>query len=163
MGSPAEPLSALGRWYLYALHGYLAEMLFTAAWDFALDRDWRLRGGSSLWAPLIYGTCGLAVEHLYLRLRDHYHLPTRAAFYTAIIYLWEFTTGYLLRRAGACPWDYGHFRYNLLGLVTLEYGGFWYLGSILLETLVIRNVLRLRVEGVGKPRWARPAFARQED
>ncbi|XP_026546748.1 transmembrane protein 229B-like [Notechis scutatus] len=163
MGSPTEPLSALGRWYLYALHGYLAEVLFTATWDFAAARDWRFHGGSSAWAPFIYGTCGLILERLYLRLRGRCRLPTRGALYTVCIYLWEFATGALLRHFGACPWDYSHFTYNFMGLVTLEYAPFWFVGSILLETLVIRTTLRLRVDGAANPLRPRAAFALKED
>ncbi|XP_025026546.1 transmembrane protein 229B-like [Python bivittatus] len=151
MGSPGEPLSALFRWYIYAIHGYFSEVMFTATWDFILDQDWRFRGVSSVWALFIYGTCGLVLEQLYLRLKAICRLPTRGALYTACIYLWEFATGYLLRHFGACPWDYSHFHYNFMGLVTLEYCVFWFVGSLLLEQVVIRNVLRLRLDVAWKP------------
>ncbi|XP_070620040.1 transmembrane protein 229B-like [Erythrolamprus reginae] len=163
MGSPGEPLSTLGRWYLYALHGYLAEVLFTAAWEFAVARDWSFRGGSSAWAPFIYGTGGLMLERLSLRLKGHCPMAVRGALYTACIYLWELVTGALLRRWAACPWDYGHFTYNFHGLVTLEYCGFWFAGSLLLESLVIPNVLRLRLGGPGKRPQPHAAFAPKED
>ncbi|KAJ6663503.1 hypothetical protein lerEdw1_009582, partial [Lerista edwardsae] len=147
MGRPApQPLSPLSRWYIYAIHGYFAEVMFTAAWSFAASRDWRFQGVTSVWALLIYGTCGSALEGLYLLLRGRLGLLSRGVLYTLCIYLWEFATGYALRRLGACPWDYSGFRFNFMGLVTLEYCLFWLAGALLLERLVIRSALRLRLD-----------------
>ncbi|XP_053124510.1 transmembrane protein 229B-like [Hemicordylus capensis] len=146
MGSSTTPLSPLCRWYIYAIHGYFTEVMFTAAWDFMEDQDWRFRGVTSVWAFFIYGTCGFILERIYLQQREKWCLLTRCLVYTLCIYLWEFSTGSVLRLFGACPWDYSGFRYHLLGLVTLEYGLFWFVGSLLLEKLVICNALRLRLE-----------------
>uniref|UniRef100_A0A8C8RNB7 Transmembrane protein 229B n=1 Tax=Pelusios castaneus TaxID=367368 RepID=A0A8C8RNB7_9SAUR len=149
MGGCPKLLSPLTRWYIYAIHGYFCEVMFTATWAFVEERDWRFRGVTSIWALFIYGMAGLVQEQLYLWLRGHCHLLGRGVCYTLWIYLWEFSTGYLLRHFDACPWDYSHFHYHLMGLVTLEYALFWFVGSLLLETLVIRNTLRLRLEGLG--------------
>ncbi|XP_075771453.1 transmembrane protein 229B-like [Pelodiscus sinensis] len=146
MDGRAEPLSLLTRWYIYALHGYFCEVMFTAAWTFAAEQDWKFQGVTSVWALFIYGTAGLVQERMYLRLRGRCCLPKRCLCYTLWIYLWEFSTGYFLRTFQACPWDYSHFRYHLLGLVTLEYAAFWALGALLLE-MIIRKTLQLRLEG----------------
>lgn len=143
MGTALEPLSPLCRWYIYAIHGYFAEVMFTATWDFIVDRDWKFRGVTSIWALFIYGTGGIILERLYLLLRDRCSLLARGFLYTLFIYLWEFSTGFVLRSFGACPWDYSGFRYNFMGLITLEYCVFWFVGSLLLERIVIVNVLRL--------------------
>ncbi|XP_074874019.1 transmembrane protein 229B-like [Carettochelys insculpta] len=147
MGSHADPLSLPTRWYIYAIHGYVCEVMFTAAWAFADEQDWRFRGVTSIWALFIYGTAGVVEEQLYLRLRGRCSLPKRCLCYTLWIYLWEFSTGSLLRCFDACPWDYSHFRWHLRGVVTLEYAPFWFLGALLLERLVIRITLRLRLKG----------------
>ncbi|XP_053124745.1 transmembrane protein 229B-like [Hemicordylus capensis] len=161
MGSAAEPLSRLGRGYIYAIHGYFSEMLFTT---FVLDQAWTFRAATSLLSLVVYGTCGLALERIYLRLREKWCLLTRCLVYTLCIYLWEFSTGSVLRLFGACPWDYSGFRYHLLGLVTLEYGLFWFVGSLLLEKLVICNALRLRLDEAWKPKDKPfPKFALTED
>ncbi|CAI5780666.1 Hypothetical predicted protein [Podarcis lilfordi] len=146
MGSPGEPLSRFWRWYIYAIHGYFSEVMFTAAWSFVVDRDWKFQGVTSVWALFIYGTCGLALERLYVLLKGRSFLVTRCAIYTLCIYLWEFSTGYALQCFNACPWDYSHYRYNFMGLVTLEYCLFWFVGALLLEKIVIRNALRLRLD-----------------
>ena len=43
----ALPDPEVGVWlrlYIYGLHGFLIEVLFTAVWDFVLHRDWALVG-----------------------------------------------------------------------------------------------------------------------
>lgn len=151
MGSAGEPLSLLYRWYIYAIHGYFSEVMFTATWAFVVDRDWRFQGVTSVWALFIYGTGALALERLYLLLKGRCGLLARGTLYTLCVYLWEFATGYLLRLFNACPWDYSGFRYNVMGLVTLEYSLFWFVGTLLLEKLVICNALRLRLDVAPKP------------
>ncbi|CAL8303813.1 unnamed protein product [Boreogadus saida] len=142
----AAPLTTLSRWYLYAIHGYVCEVMFTAAWEFAVRRDRRLPGVTSVWALFIYGTCILSVERMYLALRRRgVPLPLRCALYTLWTYVWEFSTGLLLRQFDACPWDYSAFRYNFMGLVTAEYALPWFCAALLAERLVIRTALRLRL------------------
>uniref|UniRef100_A0A8C5AQB9 Transmembrane protein 229B n=1 Tax=Gadus morhua TaxID=8049 RepID=A0A8C5AQB9_GADMO len=142
---PAAPLTTLSRWYLYAIHGYFCEVMFTAAWEFAVHRDWKFPGVTSVWALFIYGTCILSVERMYLRLRGRVPLPLRCVLYTLWTYVWEFSTGLLLRQFDACPWDYSAFRYNFMGLVTAEYALPWFCAAFLAERLVIRKTLRLRL------------------
>ncbi|XDV43482.1 hypothetical protein PO909_011959 [Leuciscus waleckii] len=118
-----EPLTALSRWYLYAIHGYFCEVMFTAAWEFVVNCNWKFPGVTSVWALFIYGTCILIVERMYLCLRDRCNVLLRCIIYTLWTYLWEFGTGLLLQQFNACPWDYSEFKF--------------------VERLVIRNTLRL--------------------
>ncbi|XP_063168700.1 transmembrane protein 229B-like [Candoia aspera] len=148
-GPPGEPLSPLCRAYIYAIHGCLCEVLFVVL---ILDQDWVFRGPLSACPLLAYGTCGLALEGIYLRLRGDCCLLTRCALYTACIYLWQLVAGCLLRGFGACPWDHSRLRYNLLGLVALEHCLLWFVGALLLERLVIALTLRLRLGPAWKPR-----------
>ena len=73
-------------------------------------------------------------------------LAMRLVAYTLFIYLWELSWGLGLRLLGACPWDYSGYRYNLAGLVTLEYALPWAVASLIAEKHVIRNTLRIRLE-----------------
>ncbi|XP_060640012.2 transmembrane protein 229B-like [Anolis sagrei] len=159
-----RPLSPLYRWYIYAIHGYFSEVMFTATWAFVEDRDWKFQGVTSIWAFFIYGTCSFALEGLFRLLRPHYGLFARCTLYTICIYLWEFSTGYFLRLFDACPWDYSAFKYNFMGLVTLEYCPFWFLGSLLLERFLIHNTLRLRLEERPKSKErSMPRFEMKDD
>ncbi|KAG9478287.1 hypothetical protein GDO78_013335 [Eleutherodactylus coqui] len=148
----ADTLSLLFRLYIYAIHGYVCEILFTAVYDFITgNRDWRLRGESSVWALFIYGAAMLGVEYMYLSLRLQCGFIVRSLLYTLWVYVCEFSSGWILKCFGACPWDYSHYRYNFKGLVTLEYAPFWFIGCILLEKMLIWHTLRLRLEESWEP------------
>ncbi|XP_072819363.1 transmembrane protein 229B isoform X1 [Vicugna pacos] len=149
--SSAEPLTALSRWYLYAIHGYFCEVMFTAAWEFVVNFNWKFPGVTSVWALFIYGTSILIVERMYLRLRGRCPLLVRCLIYTLWTYLWEFTTGFILRQFNACPWDYSQFDFDFMGLITLEYAVPWFCGALIVEQFIIRNTLRLRFDKDAEP------------
>ncbi|XP_032870358.1 transmembrane protein 229B-like [Amblyraja radiata] len=152
-----EPLGALSRWYLYAIHGYFCEVMFTAAWEFVVNFNWKFPGVTSVWALFIYGTSMMVVEQMYLSLKNRCPGLVRCLIYTLWTYIWEFSTGFILRQFNACPWDYSQFDYDFMGLVTLEYAVPWFFASIIMEKLVIRNTLCLRFDENGEPRS--PAIA----
>ncbi|XP_066450599.1 transmembrane protein 229B [Eleutherodactylus coqui] len=145
-------LSGLCRWYIYAIHGLLCEILFTATWDYVTTSCWKLRGVSSIWAIFIYGTAIFIMEKMYLYLEEKYHLLYRCLVYTLWIFIWEFFTGFLLTTFNSCPWDYSHFSGNLMGLITLEYVVPWYFGCMIAEQFVIKNTLRLKFIPEGQKR-----------
>uniref|UniRef100_A0A1A8J6D5 Transmembrane protein 229B n=1 Tax=Nothobranchius kuhntae TaxID=321403 RepID=A0A1A8J6D5_NOTKU len=152
-GAPV-PLTSLSRWYLYAIHGYFCEVMFTAAWEFVVNCNWKFPGVTSVWALFIYGTCILIVEQMYLRLRGCCSVLLRCIIYTLWTYLWEFGTGLLLRQFDACPWDYSEFRYNFMGLITAEYALPWFCASFIVERFVIRKTLRLRFHEGPEDGWS---------
>nr|KAG5699757.1 hypothetical protein BaRGS_014173 [Batillaria attramentaria] len=49
-----EALSSLGRFYIYAIHGYASEVMFTAIWEFVVNFNWKLPGVTSIWSFPIY-------------------------------------------------------------------------------------------------------------
>ncbi|XP_054827793.1 transmembrane protein 229B isoform X1 [Eublepharis macularius] len=147
----AEPLTAFSRWYLYAIHGYFCEVMFTAAWEFVVNFNWKFPGVTSVWALFIYGTSILIVEKMYLYMKDKCNILVRCLIYTLWTYLWEFTTGFILRQFNACPWDYSQFDLNFMGLITLEYAIPWFCAAFIMEQLVIRNTLRLRFDENAEP------------
>ncbi|KAE8587758.1 hypothetical protein XENTR_v10022096 [Xenopus tropicalis] len=149
--APPEPLTALSRWYLYAIHGYFCEVMFTAAWDFVVNYNWKFPGVTSVWALFIYGTSILIVEKMYLYLKDKCNILIRCLIYTLWTYIWEFSTGLILRQFNACPWDYSQFDFDFMGLITLEYAIPWFCASFIMEQLVIRNTLRLRFDEHAEP------------
>ncbi|XP_029962380.1 transmembrane protein 229B-like [Salarias fasciatus] len=146
VGVPARPLSPALRLYVYALHGCLCEVVFTAVLDWCSSRDSRLPGHSSLWALPMYATAIYLMENFRSRLLAQSRpLLVRLTAYTLFIYLWEFSWGSALRLLGACPWDYSGYRYNVGGLVTLEYALPWTVAAFIAEQHVIRNTLRIRL------------------
>lgn len=131
------------RFYIYGIHGFVTEILFTAAWEFVVNLNWKFPGVTSLWSFFIYGLSTIVVERMYLNMRHSVPLLARALIYTAWSYSWEFSTGYVLKQFNACPWDYTPFDGDFMGLVTLEYAPLWYIACIIGEQLVIKNVHEL--------------------
>ena len=138
-----QPLTLFGRIYLYAIHGFVNEIFFTAACEFVATNSWKLRGETSLWALMLYGVNSLMMERLYFLFKDRAPLPVRAVIYTVCGYSWEFCSGYVLRQFNACPWDYSHLSGDFMGLITLEYVPLWYFGSIIDELITISLIRRL--------------------
>uniref|UniRef100_A0A8C5E053 Uncharacterized protein n=1 Tax=Gouania willdenowi TaxID=441366 RepID=A0A8C5E053_GOUWI len=115
-------------------HGCLCEVAFTALWDWCSTQDRRLPGHSSLWALPMYATAIYLMERLRAwLLEQRLPLPVRLTTYILFIYLWELSWGSGLSLLSACPWDYSGYRYNLGGLVTLEYALPWAVAAFIAE------------------------------
>jgi len=89
----AGNLSSLWRLYVYAIHGYFIEVMFTATWEFVVSLNPKLTGVTSVWSLPIYGVSTLIVEKMYLRMDGRVPLPVRGLVYLAWTYTWEFSTG----------------------------------------------------------------------
>ncbi|XP_077991846.1 transmembrane protein 229B-like [Glandiceps talaboti] len=137
-------LSIWVRFYIYAIHGYFTEVMFTAGWEFVVNINWKFPGCSSVWSLFIYGLSTIIIERMYLILKDRCPLLVRCLIYTVWIYCWEFSTGYVLKQFDACPWDYTPFDAHFMGLITLEYAPGWFIGSLMSEQVLIKNTLRLQ-------------------
>ncbi|KAM4692800.1 transmembrane protein 229b-like [Discoglossus pictus] len=143
MEKTLRPLNALSRWYIYAMHGYVCEIIFTSAWDFYHTSSWKLIGLSSIWAFFIYGTAIFIIEKMYFLLHTRCNIFLRCLIYTLWTYAWEFSTGYILKRCNACPWDYSHFPGSIMGLITMEYAIPWFFACMIAERVVIKYTLLL--------------------
>ncbi|KAJ8045144.1 hypothetical protein HOLleu_08087 [Holothuria leucospilota] len=137
------PVSAWVRFYIYAIHGYATEVMFTASWEFVVNLNWRFPGVTSVWSLFIYGASTLVIEKMYLKMKDTVPLIIRLVIYVLWIYLWEFSTGLLLSQFNACPWDYTPFEWDFFGLITLEYAPAWFFGAFITEQILIKHTLRL--------------------
>ena len=125
------------RLFFWGIHGVFIEVVFTSAWDVAVTGNPTLKGFSSVWSFFIYGIGTLLAErvHLFFTTKG-IAFTARVVAYVLITYALEFSFGLLLRQLGMCSWDYSHFDYNLMGLITLEYLPFWALFSIYSEFLL---------------------------
>jgi uncharacterized membrane protein len=149
MTAAGQTLPVLTRLYIYAIHGYVSEIMFTAAWEFVVNINWKFPGVSSVWSLPIYGISTLVIEQMSIKFKDRgVPLLLRAVIYVVWTYGWEFSTGIVLRHFNACPWDYSSFHGDFMGLVTLEYAPLWYLGTIACEKVLIHYTLKLRWEPI---------------
>jgi len=143
-GDPRAALSVPLRLYIYALHGFLTEVLFTAVWDFVLlKQDFRLHGCTSVWSLFIYAVGVFVNERMFLRMRGSVPAAVRGLVYVAWTFLWEYSAGVALDLLGSRPWDYTDLRYNVHGLIALEFAPLWYGATLLGERLVIQHTLAL--------------------
>ena len=134
------------RFYVHGIQGFCHEIIFTALYDFVVTGDWQLKGQSALSSFLIYGSGGLLVERLYILMYLRHKLGRlyRLPLYVLIAFLWELMWGLALRQLNACPWDYSHYQYNFMGLITLEYAPGWLLLSFITDC-VAEFLLRVRI------------------
>jgi uncharacterized membrane protein len=111
----------------YGLLGWCIEVAFTGVSRFMHERDLRLTGQSYLWMLPIYGLGGLLLEGI-RRLAEPAPLIARGLCYMTAIYAVEFSAGFLIRRlVGHSPWNYyGRTRWQVLGLIRLDYAPFWF-------------------------------------
>ncbi|CAG0879438.1 unnamed protein product [Darwinula stevensoni] len=128
------------KFYLYGLLGYFLEVMYTAIWEFVVSRNWAFHGCTSVWSLPIYGVAGLGIEHLYFNWLQNTPAPIRGCIYLLWSFMWEFSTGYILRHFHACPWDYSAFSWNINGLITLEYAPLWFGAAICSEQLVVKHL-----------------------
>lgn len=62
----------------------------------------------------------------------------RGFIYMIMFYFLEFGTGFILKKFKAIPWDYSkNMKFNLKGIICLEFAIPWYLGGIILEFIYI--------------------------
>lgn len=120
----------------YGLLGWCAEIVWTAAYA-AVERkreDWlRLEGHTYLWMLPIYGSCALLFEPAHDAMRA-WPWPVRGLVYMVGIFAVEAVTGLLLRRfTGRCPWDYSYARWNVGGVIRLDYAPVWFAFGLGLE------------------------------
>ena len=93
-----------------------------------------LTARTSIWMFLIYGmACFLTPLCRLLRKRN---FLVRGMVYTFCIFTGEFLSGSLLKRHGACPWDYSHAKYNINGVIRLDYAPLWFGAGLLFEKVV---------------------------
>ena len=97
----------------------------------------KLEGRSSIWMFPIYGMAAfLAPVSRWIHSKN---IWLRGFIYTGAIFLTEFAAGSLLKRKDMCPWDYSRARFNIGGVVRLDYAPVWFLTGLLYERILNRN------------------------
>ena len=129
-----KPLPAVARFFFYGLHGLFDEIVFTALFDLFLHPhgNAHLKGYSTIYSFFIYGSCSMFFERMYvfLCLKHGIKMHIRIPLYVLVLYIWELSFGLVLRQFDACSWDYSHYDYNFMGLITLEYAPGWLILSV---------------------------------
>jgi uncharacterized membrane protein len=118
--------SRLGRFAVYGAIGLVFELVFTGLKGAARGESPVRAAHTSLWMFPVYGLMQPLFEPVHDRLRGRARLPARAATYTAGFFAVEYVSGWLFRRLrGHAPWDYHYARWNIHGLIRLDYAPLW--------------------------------------
>ena len=122
---------------IFAIVGVAHEVFWTSILYSIKNKNRLLKGRSSLWMFLIYG--GVAFIILFgLWLYSGYPWWLRGLMYMMMIYIWEYSSGFILKKFKMCPWDYSKTRkFNINGLICLEYAPIWFLEGLLAEWVIM--------------------------
>lgn len=113
--------------------GWCLEILFTA-WHSLKRQDYKLMGNTSLWMFPIYGMAALLSPlSIFLKKKPVFF---RGCVYTLFIFLTEFVSGKFLKKRGVCPWNYDHSKYNIDGVIRLDYAPLWFCTGLLYEFIL---------------------------
>lgn len=120
------------RFLIYGAIGWCMEVMWTGVGS-AVRGDRTLSSSTSLWMFPIYGSAVL-MELIYGALAG-LPLPVRGVVYMLCIFGMELASGLMLLNVGACPWDYSRARYNIAGVIRLDYAPLWFAVGIFYEWL----------------------------
>lgn len=144
---------------VYGMLGFAYEIVFTSLWDFVASNftNFKFKGYSSLWSFLIYGSCSFCGEQVYFYTKNRFSAFLRGLIYIQMAYTWEFIGGLILNQFSARTWDYTHYKYDVMGLIALEYAPLWFCSGLLQEffyeyllTLSLPPAVIKRMEANGK-------------
>ena len=119
--------------FICGLTGWCMEILFTSVGTISRS-DLRLLGQTSIWMFPIYGMAAYICP-LYRKI-SRWPVICRSALYSVCIMGGEFISGSILKRFSLCPWDYTGSRYNINGIVRLDYMPFWMAAGLVFERLL---------------------------
>ena len=127
------------KFILCGLIGWCLEIFWTGLKSFQ-RRQMKLEGHSSIWMFPIYGMAAFIGPCS--RWLQHKSVWVRGTIYAGSIFLVEFVTGTWLKKRDICPWDYSKARWNIRGVIRLDYAPVWFLTGLLYEKVLRKSNLR---------------------
>lgn len=121
------------RFFLCGIFGWCMEIIFTSL-HCLKTKDRKMIGNTSIWMFPIYGMACLFAP-LFERMR-HKNVFHRGSIYAMVIFVCEYVSGTLLKKFRACPWDYSQARFNIKGLIRLDYAPLWFGAGLLFEKVL---------------------------
>ena len=113
--------------------GWCMEIIFTGFHSSSEDRR-TLTGHTSIWMFPIYGMACLIAP--LSRILSKLNIGIRGMIYTIGIFCGEFLSGSFLKKYHLCPWDYSSSRYNVNGLIRLDYAPYWFAAGLFYERIL---------------------------
>ncbi|MBE5921438.1 MAG: hypothetical protein E7269_01595 [Lachnospiraceae bacterium] len=113
--------------------GWCAEVLWTGMGS-VKKKDAKCTGNTSLLMFPIYGMACL-LKPIGKGIKEQ-PVVVRGAVYTLCIFAMEYISGSILKKHNMCPWDYSDSKYNINGLVRLDYAPCWFSLGLIFERLL---------------------------
>lgn len=114
--------------------GWCAEVMWTGLINRIGHNDIKCTGNTSLLMFPIYGmACFLKPLGLGMKEKP---VVYRGTVYALCIYCMEYVSGSILKKHDMCPWDYSSSKYNINGLIRLDYLPCWFSLGLLYEKIL---------------------------
>lgn len=113
--------------------GWCMECFWTGLGSFT-KKDRQLTCNTSIWMFPIYGLAAF-VAPISKLLKNKCTL-VRGGVYTFCIFVAEYSSGCILKRHKACPWDYSKAKLNYKGVIRLDFAPLWFLVGLLYEKIL---------------------------
>ena len=120
----------LMRFMMYGVIGWCMEILWTGLHSL-FRKDFRLVANTSIWMFFIYGLA-IFLEPV-VDLMTALPIIARGGVYVVCIFMVEYLTGRLLKKANICPWDYSHSKYHVGGIIRFDYAPAWFAAGLIFE------------------------------
>ena len=119
--------------------GWCMECFWTGMDAIRCHKDKTLRCQTSVWMFPIYGMAAF-IPSVYKHIKSKSAL-FRSIVYASAIFGCEYTSGLLLKRHNACPWDYSKAKLNYKGVIRLDYAPCWAAAGLLFEHILCKKEL----------------------
>ena len=113
--------------------GWCLEVLWTGCISF-LHHDLSLTSSTSLLMFPIYGA-GALIKPISEFLSGT-TIIFRGIIYMVCIFATEYVTGSILKAFHICPWNYEQAKYNINGIIRLDYAPAWFTVGLLFEKML---------------------------
>lgn len=131
----AHPIPMKNKFLICGMIGWCLEIFWTGLCSLK-RRELKLTGRSSIWMFPIYGLAA-CLAPLSRRLQGQ-SFWKRGLLYACAIFATEFLTGSFLKKFDLCPWDYSKSKWNIGGVIRLDYAPVWFLTGLLYEKVLHR-------------------------
>ena len=123
--------------FICGLCGWCLECFWTGLASLRKHTDKKLSCNTSIWMFPIYGMAA-CLSPICKKLQNRNAL-LRGGVYAVFIYAAEYVSGILLKKYGACPWDYSKAKLNYKGVVRFDYAPAWFAVGLIFEKILKRK------------------------
>lgn len=116
--------------------GWCLEIIFTGLQSLR-KREMTLKGTTSLWMFPIYG-CAALLRPLF-KILAPFPAAIRGTIYAASIFCGEYISGHILTSKQLCPWDYQKCKWNIHGIIRIDFLPYWFLTGLLFERVLTQS------------------------